>query len=166
MKLIYRTFFLCLLPLFVRAQTFVALTPCITTGLGSITQKFNPTIEIGRQWDVFSTALAIGKTGCSATKGRDTTFYMEVRPNLNVFQVGKFVNTFTPGIGYVFGASQNMLLEFTSGIEYSYTDNLHLNIMFGQYYFSGETSSSSSAFFGISVAKFFKATHSKPLIVR
>ncbi len=164
MKLIYRAFFLCLLPVFVHAQTFVAFTPCITTGLGNLAQKFSPTIEIGRQWDVFSTALALGKTGCGQTTGRDTSFYMELRPNLNVFQVGKFVNTFTPGIGYVFGASQNMMVEFTSGIEYSYTNNLHVNIMFGQYYFSGVTSSSSTAFFGVSIAKFFSPTHPKPLI--
>ena len=164
MKAIYRALLLCILPLFVHAQTFVAFTPCVTTGLGGLAQKFSPTVELGRQWDVFSAAIAFGKTGCGKIKGRDTTTYVEVRPNLNVFQVNKFVNTFTPGIGYVFGASQNMMVEFTSGIEYSYTDDLHINIMFGQYYFSGETAASSTAFFGISIAKFFGASKPKSLI--
>lgn len=154
----------CIIACYVHAQTFVTFSPCLTTAIGSIGQKFSPTIELGRQWDVFSMAIDLGKTGCGKVVGKDTTTYMEIRPNLNIFQVGKFVNTFTPGIGYVFNATQNMMTEFTSGIEYSYTDKIHIDVYFGQYYFSGKTSSGSIAFFGISIAKYFKPTNPKSLI--
>jgi hypothetical protein len=43
----------------------------------------------------------------------------------------------------------------TSGLEYSYTETFHVNMFFGQYYYSGLTSSSSVSFVGFSVVKFF-----------
>jgi hypothetical protein len=146
-------------------ETYISFAPCITNAIGTLGEKFSPTLEVGRQWeDVFSLGLDIGRTGSPRYTKKDTTVYLEIRPNLNVFQVGKFVNTFTPGIGYVFGASQHMMLEFTSGVEYSYTPTLHFNIFFGQYFYSGKESNSSVAFVGMSIAKFFKPTTAKGII--
>lgn len=126
----------------------------MTNAVGNTAAKFSPAIEFGKQWDVMSVGFDIGKTNCLPTKGKDTSLYFEFRPNLNVFQQGKFTNTFTPGIGYVPG-NKNLMLEMTMGIEYSYTEKLHINMFFGQYYFSGLTSSSTVNFFGLSIDKFF-----------
>ena len=140
------------------AQTYVSVAPNITNTIGNFSAKFSPIFEIGRQWGVFSLGFDIGRTNSSPVrrrdKGGDTTLFMEFRPNLNIFQVGKFTNTFTPGIGYVPGC-KSLMLEFTSGIEYSYTETFHINMFFGQYYYSGLTSSRSVAFVGISFVKYF-----------
>jgi len=145
------------------AQTYVAFVPCMTTTVGNVGAKFSPGIELGRQWDVFSLGINIGKTGSSPQGKRDTTLYFELRPNLNIFQIGKFTNTFTPGIGYVPG-NKNLMLEMTSGLEYSYTETFHINMFFGQYYYSGLTSNSSVSFVGISIVKFFKKYKSSSVI--
>ncbi len=146
------------------SQTYISLAPCLTNDIGTIAEKSNLAFEIGRQWDVFSVGLDLGKTSLGKVKGRDTTAYLEIRPNLNIFQQGKFTNTFTAGIGYIFNSRQNLMTELTSGIEYTYNPVLHLNIYFGQYYYSGKTEASNVTFFGLSVMLYFSQAVAKPLI--
>jgi hypothetical protein len=139
-------------------QTYISLAPSLTNTAGTIAEKSNVAIEVGRQWDVFSLGLDVGKTSMGNMHGHDTTAYFELRPNLNVFQQGKFTNTFTAGIGYIFNAQQNLMTELTSGIEYAYNDKLHINISFGQYFYSGKYDASNVTFFGISGVWYFTAT--------
>jgi hypothetical protein len=146
------------------AQTYISLAPSISNTAGSIAEKTNIGLEVGRQWDVFSLGLAIGKTSVQKVVGKDTTTFIELRPNLNVFQQGKFTNTFTAGIGYIFNAQESLLTEMTMGIEYSFSNTIHFNVNFGQYYYSGKYSDSNATFFGISCAWYFSPTNPKPLI--
>jgi hypothetical protein len=146
------------------AQTYISLAPSISNTAGSLADKTNIGLEIGRQWDVFSLGLAFGKTSVQKINGTDTTTFIELRPNLNVFQQGKFTNTFTAGIGYIFNAQESLMTEMTMGIEYSFSSIFHFNVDFGQYYYSGKYSDSNATFFGISCAWYFSPTHAKPLI--
>jgi hypothetical protein len=155
---------ICSFGLLCKGQTYLSLNPSISNQAGTLADKTNLGIEIGRQWDVFSLGLVIGKNSLAKPVGKDTTTYIELRPNLNVFQQGKFTNTFTAGIGYVFNAQESLLTEVTSGIEYAYSPQIHFNIVFGQYYYSGRNSDSNSTFFGISCMYFFSPNNSKPLI--
>lgn len=148
------------------SQTYVSLAPSLTNTAGTLADKSNLALEVGQQWDVFSMGLDIGQTTLSPMGKSDTSTYLELRPNLNIFQEGKFTNTFTAGIGCVFGAKENLLTEVTYGIEYAYTEQLHLNVFFGNYYYSGRTSSSSVSFFGISAAFYFKPNKSGAIIKR
>jgi hypothetical protein len=68
-----------------------------------------------------------GKNSLQKAIGRDTTAFFELRPNLNVFQQGKFTNTFTAGIGYILNAQENLLTELSSRIEYAYSPQIHFN---------------------------------------
>jgi hypothetical protein len=147
-----------------QSQTYVSLVPSLTNTAGTLAGKSNIAIEIGRQWDAFSMGLDVGKTSMGKVTGRDTTAYLELRPNLNVFQQGKFTNTFTAGIGYIFQAKENLMTELTSGIEYAASEQLHFNVFFGQYYYSGRVSASNVTFFGLSVMAYFSKSHPKPLI--
>lgn len=149
-----------------RSQTYLALAPELTNDAGTIPQKANLSFEIGRQWDVFSLGLDLGKTSLGKMHGSDTTNYLEIRPNLNVFQQGKFTNTFTAGIGYIFNSHQSIMTELTSGIEYAYNSRFHLNIYFGQYYYSGRYDANSVTFFGLSGMLYFLPTNPKPLITQ
>lgn len=148
----------------VSSQTYISLAPSLTNTAGTIADKSNIALELGQQWDVFSLGLDIGKTTLSKVTKRDTTAYLELRPNLNIFQEGKFTNTFTAGIGYIFNAKESLLTEVTYGIEYSFTEQLHFNIFFGQYYYSGKQSASNVSFFGISAAYYFASTTSGSII--
>ena len=146
------------------SQTYISLAPSLTNTAGTIADKSNIALEVGQQWDVFSLGIDLGKTTMSRVTVRDTSAYLELRPNLNIFQQGKFTNTFTAGIGYIFHAKENLLTELTYGIEYAFRPKTHFNVFFGQYYYSGKESASNVTFFGISAMLYFAPTQSGPLI--
>lgn len=148
------------------SQTYISLEPALTNTAGSLADKANISIEVGRQWDVFSLGIDIGKSTLAPVHGRDTSLYLEIRPNLNIFQQGKFTNTLTPGIGFIFNAKENLITELTSGIEYAYSPLIHFNIFFGQYFYSGKTSASNVTFFGLSIMKYFKAFNNGKGIIK
>ena len=147
-----------------RSQTYVAVVPSLTNSAGIISDKANISIEAGKQWDVFSLGVDVGKTTLSKRVGRDTSTYWEVRPNLNIFQQGKWTNTITTGVGFIPNAEENFLVEFTSGIEYSYSKTFHINVYYGQYYYSGKYSSSNVSFFGVSFVRFFMPAKTKGIL--
>lgn len=146
------------------AQTYISLAPSISNQAGTFADKINLGLEVGRQWDVFSLGFVVAKNSLQKPVGRDTTTFFELRPNLNIFQQGKFTNTFTAGIGYILNAKENLLTELTYGIEYAYSSQVHFNVYFGQYYYSGKYSDSNSSFFGFSCMYYFSPNTSKPLI--
>src|SRR6201996_5652011 len=164
MKLTVTFFLLYLLTGSCFSQTYISLAPSLSNNAGTFGEKANFAFEIGRQWDVFSLGIDYGRTNLGKVHGRDTANYLELRPNLNIFQEGKFTNTFTAGIGYIFAAQQTLLTELTSGIEYSWTDQIHINVYFGQYYYSGRIAASTETFFGVSAMWYFAPTHPLPLI--
>ena len=145
------------------AQTYIMLAPSLTNTAGTSADKSNIAFELGKQWDAFSIGLDIGKTTLAKVQQKDTSLYVEFRPNLNVFQQGKFTNTLTTGIGYIFNAQMNLVTEFTSGIEYALNPQLHFNTYFGTYYYSGKNATDNNTFFGISVMYYFKNANQKAI---
>ncbi len=148
------------------SQTYISLAPSLSNNAGTFSEKANFALEVGRQWDVFSLGIDYGKTSLAKMQGKDTANYLELRPNLNIFQQGRFTNTFTAGIGYIFNAQQTLLTEVTSGIEYTCNDQIHINVYLGQYYYSGRTAASTETFFGVSGVWYFTSAHPKLLISR
>jgi hypothetical protein len=163
MRRILLILLLTVLQIFCFGQTYISLAPSISNQAGTFPEKINLNLEVGRQWDVFSLGLVVG-TNSLAKSSPDTTTFFELRPNLNVFQQGKFTNTFTAGIGYIINAKESLLTELTYGIEYAHTPQIHFNVYFGQYYYSGRYSDSNSTFFGFSCMYYFSPNHAKPLI--
>jgi hypothetical protein len=136
-------------------QTYISVSNTFYTNTGTLAQKSSPAIEVGRQYGPISVGIDVGKVNCSRTADKDTTLYVELRPNLNVFQQGKFTNTLTIGLGIVPFATQSMLGELSYGIEIAASQEYHANINFGQYYFSGTQSSTSLTYFGVSIIRYF-----------
>src|ERR1700748_3120540 len=95
------------------SQTYISLAPSLSNNAGTFGQKANFAFEVGRQWDVFSLGIDYGRTNLGKVRGKHTANYLELRPNLNIFQQGKFTNTFTAGIGYIFAAQQGVMTELT-----------------------------------------------------
>ena len=155
---------LCLLASTCFSQTYISLAPSLSNNAGSFGEKANFAFEVGRQWDVFSLGIDYGRINLAKVKGKDTVNYLELRPNLNIFQQGRFTNTFTAGIGYIFNSQQSLMTELTSGIEYTCNDQFHVNVYFGQYYYSGRTAASTETFFGLSAVWYFTAANPKSLI--
>lgn len=150
----------------VKPLTYIQVYYSLTNTAGTLAGKSNASVEVGKQWNVFSLGLDVGKTTLEHINGRDTSLYFEVRPNLNIFQQGRFTNTLTVGVGYVFLASNNFLTELTSGIEYTATDHLHLNVNFGQFYYSGRYTASSATFFGVSASYYFLPYKNRSSIIK
>ena len=145
-------------------QPYISLAPSLTNTPGTISDKSNIALELGEQWDVFSLGLDLGKTTLSPVGTSDTSNYLEIRPSLNVFQQGNFTNTLTIGIGYIFGAKENLLTELTYGIEYAFTPKIHFNVFFGQYFYSGKVSASNATFLGVSAMFYFSPNGGGSLI--
>ncbi len=137
------------------SQTYLTLTPLISNTNGSMMDKTNLSLELGHQWDVFSLGLVGGRTSLAKMKN-DTTLYAELRANLNVFKQGDFTNTFTIGAGYMFNAKNYFITELTYTIEYALTKQIHLNILAGQYFYSGLNTMSEETIVGFSLIYFFK----------
>jgi len=138
------------------SQPYVSFSPSLFTNAGNLKQRFSPTIEVGKQWDAFSLGFDVGRLNVTKQKSIDTTYYFEVRPNLNVFQQGLFTNTLTIGVGYIFNASENIMTELTTGIEYTPNKRWSYNIFVGTYYNSGPNSASNNNFFGLSIMYYLK----------
>ena len=138
-----------------KPQTYVEVYYSLTNTPGTFGGKSNLSVELGKQWTVFSLGIDVGKTTFDRIHGGDTSLYLEIRPNLNIFQQGRFTNTLTIGAGYVFAAQNSFLTELTSGIEYTATDQFHINVNFGQFYYSGRTTATNLTFFGISLSYYF-----------
>jgi hypothetical protein len=136
------------------------------TNSGTTAMRSSPNIEVGLQWNSISVGLDVGKVHLGQKSGRDTTTYFEIRPNLNVFQQGKFTNTITFGVGYIPNAHENILLETSAGIQYSPSAKLSFNIFFGTYYFSGVESARNQNFFGVSGMYYFLPKKKKGLFNR
>jgi hypothetical protein len=143
------------------ARFYVSAMPAFYTRAGNTAERFTFAVEVGKQWDVFSLGIDIGKTKLTRQYGRDTTWYVELRSNLNVFQTGKFTNTLFLGLGYVPRAQENIMMEATTGIEYAINPQYHYNVFFGAYYFSGKSSASTSNFFGMSLVRYLRKKNKK-----
>ena len=96
------------------AQYYVSIMPALTSATGTIQDRGNFSLEFGKQWDCFSLGFDVGETNYSLNPIRDKTMYFECRPNLNVFQQGKFTNTITTGIGIIPSAKESLIIELTS----------------------------------------------------
>ena len=123
---------------------------------GSLNNKLNYSLEYGIQYDVFSVGINLGRSSIFTENREKMLFYYEVKTNLNVFQQGKFTNTVTIGIGDLMSSDINLLTEVSSGMEYSYSDKIHFNINFGQYFYSGNINSFNVTFLGISSTYYIK----------
>ena len=156
-----------------KGMTYIALSPDFYksgTGGGEITasggELITADIEIGRQWDAFALGIDIGKTNFGNPNTLDNIhgvipsgkWYVEFRPNLNVFQQGKFTNTITIGFGYVFNSYQNTMVEARTGIEYDFSPRIAYNVNYGYFSFNGKRLSSNQTFFGFSIMYAFVKT--------
>lgn len=146
------------------SQTYICVSPAITHDLGSILDKANTSLEIGKQFDCTSIGFVVGRTTLNGNLVNNN--YAEGHINTNVFQQGKWTNTITVGLGCVISSTTNeyLLTEISSGIEYSYSEKIHFNFNGGQFNYSGVKTASNSTYIAISVAYYFKSYTPKSLI--
>ena len=144
----------------VSSQAYISITSTLSNNYGGFDSKINPSVEVGYQYDVFSLGLVGGKTSLIKMTN-DTTTYTELRANLNIFQQGKFTNTMTIGGGYIFNARNYLLTELTYTIEISLTEHFHINILAGQYFYSGLETMTGETVVGASLVYFFKPNNKK-----
>lgn len=129
---------------------YILFSPAYYNGAGTRAEKTNLGIEVGKEFGVFDLGFVVGMNGLDRP-GRDSAFYCEVRPTLDVFTEGKFSSTFTIGIGHMFGAKTNLMTEIAYGITYVPNSRFFFGLYQGQYWFDGKK----SANFNTAVTAFF-----------
>ena len=150
------------------SQTYISIQPAFYSAFNGGSLQANSLkrttfdIEIGKQWDAISLGVDLGKTSLEKTSryyDSNTApigkWYLELKPNLNVFRQDKFTNTVTIGFGYVFNSNQNIMNEFSTGIEYDASTHWAYNIIYGTYYFTGNNMSTNQNYFGFSIVYLF-----------
>ena len=73
-----------LLSIQAKAQTYISVMPAFYTSQSTIVVRSTFDIELGKNGMFFNLGLDLGKTNLSKQKFKDTTTYVEIRPNLNV----------------------------------------------------------------------------------
>ena len=96
----------------------------------------------------------------------DTTMYAEIRTNLNVFQQADLTNTITIGAGGIRNAKNYFLTELTYTIEYALSQQVHMNILAGQYFYSGVNTMENETIVGCSLMYFFKPFGKKKSMIK
>lgn len=130
-----------------------------TNATGTFNQKMFVTAEFGRTFGIFDIGLMVGRLNLA--KGGDSIYFTEIINTINVFSKGRFSQALTLGIGYVFGAKQNFLTEFTNSINFAVNNRLVLTVYQGNYYFDGKLSTSRAQFMGLSATFNFIKKNSK-----
>jgi hypothetical protein len=138
------------------SQTYATFSPTLFTTPGTPAQKLSATVEVGRQWDALSLGLCFGKLSFAKQSSGDTTLFLEVRPTMTLFQKGKVTNTVTIGFGHIFNAQENFLVEFSTGLNYAISSKVTCGVCIGNYYNSGQFTSSSNQYAGLSVTYTFQ----------
>ena len=81
------TLILILLSINSYSQIYISFSGEGTNTPGSMRDRANIAIEIGKQYnEVFTAGIDFGKTTLSRVSHKDTSNYLEFRPNLNIFQ--------------------------------------------------------------------------------
>jgi hypothetical protein len=126
-------------------------TAVYTNAPGSFNQKLFVAAEFGRTYGIFDIGLLLGRLNLvKSHSGRDSSWFTEVLPTINVFSKGRFSEALTLGAGYVVAAKQNFLTEVTNSINFAPSNQIVLTVYQGNYYFDGKTSTSRAQFMGLS----------------
>ncbi|GAC1313955.1 MAG: hypothetical protein NVSMB24_37990 [Mucilaginibacter sp.] len=126
---------------------------------GSIAKRFSPGFEFGRTYGIFDIGLGLGRIG-SLSSTRDTAYYIEFRPTINIFSAGRFSEGLLLGGGYVFGAKQALMTEICNSINFNISPTLAIAVTQGYFFFDGTNSSRSGQYMGFSFTYNFLRAHS------
>ncbi|GAC1392849.1 MAG: hypothetical protein NVSMB46_09670 [Candidatus Saccharimonadales bacterium] len=126
---------------------------------GGIAKRFSPGFEFGRTYGIFDIGLGLGRIG-SLSSTRDTAYYIEFRPTINIFSAGRFAEGLLLGGGYVFGAKQALMTEVCNSINFNISTNTAIAVTQGYLFFDGTNSSRSGQYMGLSFTYNFLRSHS------
>jgi len=118
--------------------------------LGTVGKRFSPSVEFGRTYGIFDIGLAAGRLN-SIRDGSDTTYFMEVRPTINIFSKGRFSEALCLGAGYVFNGQQNFMTEICNSINFNISEKVALAISQGYYFFDGTYSNRTAQYMGVNL---------------
>ena len=124
---------------------------------GGFAKRFAPAIEIGRTYGIFDLGMA---SGYGHVKGGDTTFYVELRPTINVFSKGRFAEALCLGGGYVFGAKQALMTEICNSINFNISENVAIAVTQGYVFYDGTSDNRSAQYMGLAFTYNFLKPHS------
>lgn len=131
---------------------YISLSSSVFTNTpGTISEKMFFAIEAGRTFGIFDIGLSTGRLNfVNARNGRDSNWFVEVVPTINVFSKGRFSEALTLGAGYIFNRSENFLTEITNSINFAPGNSTIITVFQGNYFFDGKQSTSKAQFMGLS----------------
>ena len=120
--------------------------------VGTFNKRISPSVEFGHTFGIFDLGLAGGKLNMIKN---DSSYFLEIRPTINIFSKGRFSEALCLAGGYKFHSSQSFMTEICNSINFNVSDFWSVSVLQGYYYFDGTYSNSNSTFFGINVTHNF-----------
>jgi hypothetical protein len=125
-------------------------TDAFVNTIGNFGKRFSPSVEFGRTYGIFDIGVAGGRLN-SLRDGIDTTYFLEVRPTINIFSKGRFSEALCLGGGYVFNAQQSFMTEICNSINFNISETVSLSVLQGYYFFDGAASNHSAQYMGLNI---------------
>jgi len=135
-----------------------ASTNIFVNTIGSFTKRFAPSVEFGRTYGIFDIGLAAGRLN-STKSASDTSFFIEIRPTINIFSKGRFSEALCLGAGWVVNARDGLVTEICNSINFNVSENVAIAVVQGYYFFDGANDNRSTQYMGINVTYNFLKNH-------
>ena len=123
-----------------------------TNTFGNFGKKVQPSIEYGKTFGIFDIGLAVGHLNLQKS---DTSWFIEIRPTINIFSKGRFSEGLCLGVGYKLNSKQKFMTEICNSINFNITNKWSVSILQGYYFFDGVASNSNLQFFGLNITHNF-----------
>ncbi len=126
---------------------------------GGFNKRLSPSFEFGKTYGIFDLGLASGRLN-TFKSGADSTMFIELRPTINIFSMGRFSEALCLGAGYVIKAKQGLMTEICNSLNFNITEIWSISILQGYYFLDGTNDNRNSQYMGLNVTYNFLRKHS------
>lgn len=120
--------------------------------IGAFNNRVSFSSEIGITFGIFDLGIATGKLN---SLKNDSSWFIELRPTINIFSKGRFSESLCLAGGYKFNSKENFMTEICNGINFNINEFWSISVLQGYYFFEGKTSNTNKTFFGLNVTHNF-----------
>lgn len=133
------------MPLSIGTSTIYSGSGVSLPGNNHLRDRVTQNLEVGISTSIMDIGLAYGRLNFR----QDTTSYIETRFTLVTFQIQKFSNEFTIGMGYGYKGHYPIMLEVATTMLLQVNKKMGLGLITGYMDFAGDEGDYSKNFYGL-----------------
>ena len=87
--------------------------------IGKLNKRISPSVEFGCTFGIFDLGIATGRINLLKN---DSSWFLELRPTINIFSKGRFSEALCIGGGYKFNSSEKFMAELCNSVNFNISD--------------------------------------------